>query len=57
MKKDTIYAYVKGNKYENYSVTWKKHGIENKTFETKEEFLNYVIANSNYDSVPVQFYC
>ena len=55
LKKNIIYAYVKGARYENYKVIWEKYDV-NKTFDTQEEPLDYVISNSNFDSTPVQFY-
>lgn len=55
----TMYAYIKGDKYDKYSVQFDGNKYLNKidkSFDTIEKLYKFVTYYSNYASVPVQFY-
>ena len=58
-EENIIYAYIKGDRYKTYKVyregdeKFKEIDIE---FETYEQLIEWCVRNSNYSSIPVQFY-
>ena len=59
MKKNIIYAYIKGDRYDKYKVyreadkDFKEIDVE---FETYEQLIEWCVNSSNNYDIPVQFY-
>ena len=54
-----IYVYIKGDRYNCYSVQFEGNDIINAfqlTFDTIEQLTNYIMQFSNVYSIPVQYY-
>lgn len=58
-KKPIMYAYIKGSKYNKYSVTLEEteefKPIQ-QDFDTLGDMLEWLIVFSNFNSIPIQFY-
>ena len=53
------YVYIKGDTYKEYTLKYQGDETFNeieKTFETLEELMQYVITFSDYYSISIQFY-